>query len=184
MWHSKVPAPRANFGSCDWISLILGLLKSHEWDEFNHPKTACVRCFLPKLGSFRCCESSEIFNFLFQESFTTNSTLLPKWSWNQPILTVINLIILPWILQVQCTEIHLWVISWDFFDKIHYVVMLSYCIISIWLELLILQIDLVCHIRLGISFLKVFVGVFHWLTLPFYAVLGEYLIIQTSQQCY
>ena len=81
-------------------------------------------------------------------------------------------------------QIHLWVTSWESFDKIHHVVMLNYCIISIWSELSILQIDLVCHIRLGISFLKVSVGIFRWLTLPFYAVLEEYLTIQTSQRCW
>ncbi len=116
MWHSRVPALKANFGSCEWISTILGLLESPWWDEHNHPKTAYVRYFLPELGSFGCYESSEIFKFLFQESFIANSTLLSKWFWNQPILTVV---VLPWILQVWCIEIHLWVTSWESYDKIH-----------------------------------------------------------------
>ena len=158
MWHSKVPTLKANFGSCDWISTILGLLESPWWDEHNHPKTACVRCFLPKLGSFGCYESSEIFKFLFQESFITNSTLLPKWFWNQPILTVV---VLPWILQVWCIKIHLWVTSWESYDKIHYVVILNCYVIFTRLELSMLWIDLICHIRLSISILKGSVDVFY-----------------------
>ncbi len=81
MWHSRVPTFKANFGSCDWISTILGLLESPRWDEHNHLKTACIRCFLPELGSFGCCESSEIFKFsisgiVYRKFYITSKMIL------------------------------------------------------------------------------------------------------------
>ncbi len=41
IWHNKVLTFKANFGSCNWISMTLGFLESPNQDEYNHLKTAC-----------------------------------------------------------------------------------------------------------------------------------------------
>ncbi len=86
--------------------------------------------------------------------------------WNQLILTVVVLL---WILQVWYIKIHLWVTSWESYDKIHCIIILNCYIIFIRLKLSMLWIDLICHIHLSISILKVSVGVFcDWLFCLFY----------------
>ncbi len=73
MWHSRVPSLKANFGSCDWISMILGLLESPKWGEYYHPKTACFWWLLPELCAFGCYKSSVISIFASAD-VRTNTT--------------------------------------------------------------------------------------------------------------